>query len=520
MEKFSLTADELELVSNDFFVSGFFSEYLPPCFSLDSDFNYLAASPSKTSDNTAPLFFTMSRFAEKGQRRTIAIPEFTSYLRVVNYMRENNIIEKLIELSQSDHSFSPLLQSDASITRHEQSYSKICITEETDGHQFGSTYVPNMIKKICLSKGARGILHLDIANFYASIYTHFLPCIALGYDEANKQYLLSKVNKNDSSISKDYNTFAELDNYVRTLNCNRTNGLLQGPLISRFLSEALLSRIDIELEELGIRFIRYVDDYEVFIYNEAEIERVQNCFSRVLNKYALYLNSDKTKYTPFPYYLYENMENLLPDNNAEYAAEQLSVFFDKFFVLEREGTKGAIRFLVKSIKTRITNKNNALFASRLISILVNDPRSLVKACERLIDSKEYIKLSDEDKEMLDGLITTQINSNNHLETIWLLYLRMRLFDTNLSLEVIEQIISSDNDLAKILIMEECANYTFNDKIKECVSQSCSWLLGYQLFLHDYIDDDRFRELCGINKNIGYYRQLKARKYSFYTSKLA
>ena len=47
------------------------------------------------------------------------------------------------------------------------------------------------------------------------------------------------------------------------MNLNQTNGLLAGPFVSRLISEALLTRIDKEIKSENIRFVRYVDDYEI-----------------------------------------------------------------------------------------------------------------------------------------------------------------------------------------------------------------------------------------------------------------
>ena len=85
-------------------------------------------------------------------------------------------------------------------------------------------------------------------------------------------------------------------------NLNRTNGILPGILSSRIIAEALLTRIDKELDKLEINFARYVDDYEVFLYDDTE-KKVISDISKVLKKYGFSLNFEKTEIIDFPYYI-------------------------------------------------------------------------------------------------------------------------------------------------------------------------------------------------------------------------
>ncbi|MFW5780105.1 MAG: hypothetical protein ACOCWI_01455, partial [Bacillota bacterium] len=61
-------------------------------------------------------------------------------------------------------------------------------------------------------------------------------------------------------------------------NLKRTHGLLIGPKISFVLAEAILSAIDKELrkslQELDIAFVRFVDDYDVFLKHNADADAV------------------------------------------------------------------------------------------------------------------------------------------------------------------------------------------------------------------------------------------------------
>ena len=287
-------------ITNDFIKDGFFSEYLPPAFNIQNNFDPCSVALSSSADLVAPLSFNMSRFTEDGRRRTIYIPEFGSYIATVKYMKDKNLIQDIINLSQDPNSFSPLIQINGELTRHERLYNfGITIAEEAQ-EAFKSTYIPNVVKKICRAKGAKGILTLDISNFYQSVYTHLIPSIKLGYENAELQYKLQKANNTDPNITDDYRIYVMLDEHIRNMNVARTNGLLPGTLISQFLAEALLSRIDSELVQKNIKFVRYVDDYEIFIYDESNLDKIQNTVSQTLGKYFLNLSQKRAITECFP----------------------------------------------------------------------------------------------------------------------------------------------------------------------------------------------------------------------------
>lgn len=260
-------------IEKDIAETGFFSEYLPSYFKLDP--NALLTSPSVNCDLVEPYCFTMSRYNENDARRSIFIPEIGSYLVARNYIKQEGILQELIEFSESvSVSFSPILSDDDSIMRHEQSYD----TTLTDMEEIPSNYIDNIIEKVIRSAGAKKILQLDISNCFSSFYMHMMPAILLGVEQTQANFDSYKANPNDSSIDSSYLRYRKLDEVIRRQNLNRTNGLLVGPLYSKIISEALLTRIDKELISNGLKFSRYVDDYEVYLYEDNEKAVISICF--------------------------------------------------------------------------------------------------------------------------------------------------------------------------------------------------------------------------------------------------
>lgn len=505
-----------ETITDDFTLNGFFSEYLPPSFSICNDFDPCSIALSSSSDLVEPLSFTMSRFTDDGKRRTIYIPEFSSYLAAIEFIKGKQLIQDLIQLSQDSHSFSPPIQINGELTRHERVYNYGITIDEADQEAFRSKYIPNIVDKINRAKGAKGILSLDISNFYSSIYTHLIPSIKLGRENAEAMFKLQKANNADPALTDEYRTYAALDQHIRNMNAGRTNGILPGTLISQFIAEALLSRIDHEIEAHGIEFTRYVDDYEVFIFNESDIPKAQNVIASTLEKYFLTLNNEKTKYTSFPYYVVENLEKIyLNYAGTSPDKAELMKLFNTFFILEKNGTKGAIRFLIKSIDDSFVPSDNHLLSSYLLNVLVNDSRSLVKVCQLLIRRKDQIDFGASELSLIDNLLIRQIESNNHLEAIWLLYLRKKIFGKILPSKISHMIANSDNDLAKIILLEEFGSCLSNMVIQEIKRKATSWILHYQLFYNGYISKDDFSALSHITKNLAFYSALKRNHFSFY-----
>lgn len=487
--------------------TGLFSEYLPPCFKLDH--RVFCWPPEESCDLIPPYCFTMSRFNGKQARRNIYIPEIGSYVVTHTFIKNSNILKELIEFTESNsQSFSPILGEDDTIMKHEQSYDIVDIQVETSEM---SIYIKNIIKKIEKGVGAKQILKLDISNCFGSFYSHMIPVIMLGVDRAEEEYSKSLRQQPTDPI---YTKYFKLDNINRKQNLNRTNGLLVGPLFSRIIAEALLTRIDIELMEEEIVFARYVDDYEIFLYELGEEQRIINIFVRILKKYGFSLNDEKTEIVDFPYYVTKNLEKIIAayQKNDYLVSEELMELFNKFFELESSGTKGAVRFLLKSIeKNPLSIKNYDLYRAYLLSILNNDDRSLTKVCSLLIEDIKQKPLEEDNINLINCLIIQHIELGHDLEVIWLLYL---LIEGNVEIadEIIDEIVGCNNELAQLMLFRK--NKMNQDQKIEVKRRSKSWILLYELYVSNIISiEDLTIKLC-LNKNIEMYSKMKSKDIHF------
>ncbi len=131
--------------------------------------------------------------------------------------------------------------------------------------------------------------------------------ILLGYDLAEENYKKKLLNLSTDPI---FDVYSKLDSMIRKQNNNQTNGLLVGPILSKLIVEALLTRLDIELKNKNILFSRYMDDYEIYLFKDDE-KNIINTFVSVLKKYNLSLNFEKIQIVDFPYYNIENFDKII-----------------------------------------------------------------------------------------------------------------------------------------------------------------------------------------------------------------
>lgn len=515
----SIVENLLALIKN----KGIFSEYLPSNFNLGIEGFNIYGAGATYKDLIEPYSYNMSRLNNSGDRRVIDIPEIAGFISFVNYLRDNkNILEDIIEMSHGDiNSLSRIVNEEYEIIDDNLGYGNDNVvlvesiisdatTQEEETER--SIYVNNMLHKISKSAGARGVLHVDISGFYKNIYTHSLTTIKIGADMAKKAF-------SENSDLPDYVTYVKLDERVRALNGKRTNGLLVGPYTSRILSEAILARVDIELRELDLKFIRYADDYEFYIYNFDETEKIKSLIVKVFAKYYFEVNNEKTRYEDYPFYIFTNFEKIIESiagSTKAFNSVNIVELFNKFFKLEKDGEKGAIRYLLKSYKNGYKIENKQLYADYLLNILCNDEKALGIASKIIIDEYEHgrIMISDHFRKTIENKLLYEIEKKRDLEIIWLLFLS-KYTGILLDNDIRNKLINTDNDLAKIILIHEWEEDMNQEILNECWDKSNSWILLYEMALRDADKRELFYEKLRINHNKEFYKKLFEHNFTFY-----
>jgi len=76
-----------------------------------------------------------------------------------------------------------------------------------------------------------------------------------------------------------------------------TVGTPQGGVISPLLANAVLNYLDWQLHKLGLRFVRYADDFVVVCQTKAQAEEAKTQVTHILNQLGLQLSAEKTRIT-------------------------------------------------------------------------------------------------------------------------------------------------------------------------------------------------------------------------------
>jgi retron-type reverse transcriptase len=141
-------------------------------------------------------------------------------------------------------------------------------------------YNENKSPKLCYFK-------TDIKSFYDTI-DHDILLSFLGERIKSKKIL--------AIIRRAIKTPTVPVNYRRNeiKKFNRTTGVPQGLAISNILANIYLEKVDTKLNQIGPKYVRYVDDILIFIEKEDSMN-IEETISTILDDYNLSLNLSKTE---------------------------------------------------------------------------------------------------------------------------------------------------------------------------------------------------------------------------------
>lgn len=133
------------------------------------------------------------------------------------------------------------------------------------------------------------ILHADIADCYADIYTHSIAW-------AIHERAVAKRKRNDKALVGNV-----IDAHIQDMRHGQTNGIPQGSVLMNLIAEMVLGYADLQLSNRlraqGIteyRILRYRDDYRIFVNNPQLGETILKTLTEVMIESGLKLNADKT----------------------------------------------------------------------------------------------------------------------------------------------------------------------------------------------------------------------------------
>ena len=134
----------------------------------------------------------------------------------------------------------------------------------------------------------------DITDCYGSIYTHTIAWALHGKDNAKKSI-------KDKTIKLEGN---DIDDLIRCMTYNQTNGIPQGSVLMDFIAEIVLGYADLLLSEKlndakieNYKIIRYRDDYRIFVNNTQTGGQIVKFLTEVMIELGFKLNATKTQKT-------------------------------------------------------------------------------------------------------------------------------------------------------------------------------------------------------------------------------
>lgn len=262
---------------NRLICGGLFSEKLTPIFDMN-DFLKYCTTPNRAAFQTKWTGYVSYNIMRNiNAPRTIGIPVPMSYeklcyclseswQKIVVHFREKTANQKWI----------------VSRTHIRKLYNKNSLFEMNY-----SNWITDGTPESDIMIGKKYVVHVDISQFFSSVYTHALPWALVGKSIAKQ------------TTRQDDLWYNKIDKFARNTKNGETHGLLIGPHTSNILSEIILCSIDEKLCEKW-EYIRYIDDYYCFVKSQDEVDDFLIQINHELEKYGLSLNHKKTKIEELP----------------------------------------------------------------------------------------------------------------------------------------------------------------------------------------------------------------------------
>ena len=216
------------------------------------------------------------------------------------------------------------------------------------------TYDENSIRYLESQGSKLFTTKIDIESFFPNIYTHSLTNLS----KCHPFIMIRNCEK----------YFSFLDYYNMKINNNQTKGIAAGVFSSTLCAELLMLSIDFEIKEIigeEVEYVRYVDDLSFFSDSYEVISTKIPLVQKLLNKYRLRINNDKTEkhqsIYDIAYVDFRKLRSLYPFFNQDANAKVFDrdVFFNiKNYIAELIQAKkiSEVKAFLTMLKTSLADK--------------------------------------------------------------------------------------------------------------------------------------------------------------------
>lgn len=419
---------------------GYFPSELPVPFTTESYGVALLKAenqnlPPFSYGNKGPKYTSICakyNLARRGKlRRPLAIPN------PINYFH----ISQLISNNWADF--------ESVYERSNQSLSKP-VVDTTRALKWDKGFAALPDEKLKTRTASKYLLKADIANFYASIYTHSIPWA-----------IHSKITAKQNRYFKD-NLGNKIDLLVRNGQDQQTKGIPIGSDTSYAIAELIMSEIDDKLvSKIGDNYHRYIDDFEFGCKTLQEAEEALSVLQEVLSSYELELNSTKTKITKLPeeidpQWLHDLQKHIMNMSTDAVQKRSLLSFFDlTMSYLEKEPCEPILKYAVIRTSSHIVRASNyPLYQRILLQWATAEPSTL----PIVIDFIAFYKSAgvnvdlDEVKGVLQFIIIENCRQGHTSEVCWSIF-GMILLSQNFNDETLLELGKIENPFIALLTLD-------------------------------------------------------------------
>jgi group II intron reverse transcriptase/maturase len=133
-----------------------------------------------------------------------------------------------------------------------------------------------------INSGYQDILDIDLKSFFDEVEHYIL--LELIYKKVKCKVTMKLIR-----------SFLRAPILIKDKLQKRRKGVPQGSPLSPLLSNILLNELDKELERRGLRYVRYADDFSIYVKSKRSAKRVGNSIYKFLrDKLQLPINRDKS----------------------------------------------------------------------------------------------------------------------------------------------------------------------------------------------------------------------------------
>ena len=292
-------------------------------------------------------------------------------------------------------------------------------------------------QSISLAMDYNYLIVTDISECYASIYTHSITWAMCGKSIA-KEKIQNKQRKLTDIDEKRYKLGDDIDEILRAMSYNQTNGIPQGSVIMDFIAEMVLGYVDLELSERLLKepisgdykILRYRDDYRIFGESQEDVVKIAKALTEELSNLNLKLNTQKTLLTqdiicgsikPDKLYYITRDFKRLEESNTPYTLQKHLLRINH--LAQKYPNSGSLQKAMDNFFKRICNGEKLdLFKEAdsfevLISIATNIAYNNPKVYKQFVGIVGKILSYEDDRSNKDKIIQKIIDKFNQLPNV-------------------------------------------------------------------------------------------------------